>query len=75
MDEDNRLAAVVRLHPEGAEGLGRHPAERMFAAMLDGWRSQQLARGLSFSTIDARHRAVCRFQAHSNEWPGAGPSI
>jgi len=69
MDEDNRLAAVVRLYPEGAEELGRHPAERMFAAMLDGWRSQQLARGLSFSTIDARHRAVCRFQAHSNEWP------
>jgi len=48
-----------------------HPAERMFEAMLDGWRSQQLARGLGFGTIEARERAVRRFHAHSNDWPWA----
>lgn len=46
-----------------------HPAEQMFVSMLGGWRSQQLARGLSFTTIDARERAVQRFHRHSNEWP------
>lgn len=46
-----------------------HPAEQMFVSMLDGWRSHQLARGLSFTTIDARARAVRRFHQHSNEWP------
>jgi len=48
-----------------------HPAERMFEAMLDGWRSQQLARRLAFGTIEARERAVRRFHAHSNDWPWA----
>lgn len=46
-----------------------HPAEQAFEAMLDGWRNQQLARGLSFSTIDSRQKTVRRFHAHSNEWP------
>jgi len=59
---------VVPLHPIGSQPRG-HPAERMFQSMLDGWRSQQLARGLSFGTIDARERAVRRFHAHNNEWP------
>lgn len=46
-----------------------HPAEAMFESMLDGWRSQQLARGLSFATIEARARAVRRFHEHSEQWP------
>ena len=46
-----------------------HPAEVMFEAMLDGWRAQQLSRGLSFDTIDSRARAVRRFHAHCEEWP------
>lgn len=46
-----------------------HPAEQMFQGMLDGWRDQQMARGLSFTTIDKGQKIVRRFQAHNNEWP------
>lgn len=52
---------------------GGHPAERMFQSMLGSeWRSQQLARGLSFGTIDTdvRERAVRRVHAHNNECTG-----
>ena len=28
------------------------PAEQTFEAMLDGWRNQQLARRLAFSTVE-----------------------
>ena len=58
----------MALHLVGRAPLP-HPAEQAFEAMLDGWRNQQLARGLSFSTIDSRQKAVRRFHAHSNEWP------
>ncbi len=58
----------VALHLVGRAPLP-HPAEQAFEAMLDGWRNQQLARALSFSTIDARQKAVRRFHVHSNEWP------
>lgn len=43
--------------------------DRVFEAMLDGWRSQQLARGLTVSHIDASVRLVSRFQGHANEYP------
>lgn len=46
-----------------------HPAEQMLQAMLDGWRSQQLSRGLNVTTIDTGESVVRRFQAHNNEWP------
>ncbi len=68
MVNDGVGAAVVSLHLVGRAPLA-HPAEQLFEAMLDGWRAQQLSRGLSFSTIDARERAVRRFHVHSNEWP------
>lgn len=67
MGQDGRDTRFA-LHVVGGSA-GRHPADHMFEAMLDGWRSQQLARGLSFSTINARERAVRRFHEHSNEWP------
>lgn len=68
MVNDGVGSAVVSLHLVGRAPLA-HPAEQLFEAMLDGWRAQQLSRGLSFSTIDARERAVRRFHVHSNEWP------
>lgn len=68
MVQDGLNAGSVPLHLVGGV-VRRHPAEQMFAAMLDGWRSQQLARGLSFASIDARQRVVRRFHAHFNEWP------
>jgi integrase/recombinase XerC len=41
----------------------------MFAAMLRGWRAQQVARGLRVETIEARERLVRRFAGEANEYP------
>ena len=56
---------VVRLR-----GVARRDrADEVLEDMLDGWRHQQLARNLSFATIDARARLVGRFLEHCNEMP------
>lgn len=56
-----------------ALGLGpvRHlrPDEAVLEEMLTGWRNQQLARNLAFSTIDAREKLVRRFVVSINEYP------
>jgi site-specific recombinase XerD len=46
-----------------------HPEEQVFAAMLDGWRNQQLARNLGFGTIESRERVVRAFAAHAEAFP------
>lgn len=46
-----------------------HPQEQVFSAMLDGWRNQQLARRLAFSTVDSRQRMVRAFTAHADAPP------
>jgi hypothetical protein len=43
--------------------------ERVFDAMLDGWRAQLLARGLSTDYIKASCRTVTRFQERTNDYP------
>jgi integrase/recombinase XerD len=43
--------------------------ERVFDAMLDGWRAQMLAWGLTTATIDGRCRLVRRFQRFTCEFP------
>ena len=43
--------------------------DRVFEAMLDGWRAQMLARGLSTSYIKSSCGTVQRFQEHANEYP------
>ena len=45
------------------------PDVQTFDAMLEGWRAQQLARGLNADTIKARAAVVRRFQAFTNEFP------
>lgn len=45
------------------------PEEQVFAAMLEGWRRQQLARNLALSTIDGRAKAVQAFARHADEPP------
>ena len=47
------------------------PDEQVFTAMLDGWRNQQLARNLAFSTIESRERAVRAFTRHADTFPWA----
>ena len=46
-----------------------HPEEQVFDAMLVGWRNQQLARRLAFSTVEQRERMVRAFAAHSQSYP------
>ena len=53
------MSGVAQLRPEDA----------MFAAMLRGWRAQQVSRGLREETIADRERLVQRFQAFINEFP------
>jgi integrase/recombinase XerC len=58
----------TRLHLVGATAAD-DAAETLLRAMLDGWRQQQLSRGLNFRTIDRGEQVVRRFQAHHNEFP------
>ncbi len=61
-------AGAVGLHLIGGLPL-RRPEEQVFTAMLDGWRNQQLARNLAFSTIEGREKAVRAFTRHSDAFP------
>jgi integrase/recombinase XerC len=45
------------------------PDEQVFAAMLDGWRNQQLARNLAFCTINGREKTVQAFARHADAFP------
>jgi integrase/recombinase XerC len=47
------------------------PDEQMFTAMLDGWRAQQLARNLAYTTIEKRLGAVRAFAHHADAFPWA----
>jgi integrase/recombinase XerC len=61
-------SALGRLHVLGGEAL-QAPEHEMFEALLDGWRSQQLSRNLSFTTIATSARIVRRFQDHAGSFP------
>ena len=61
-------AGSARLHLASGVALLR-PEEQAFAAMLDGWRNQQLARRLAFSTVEGRERTVRAFAAHADAFP------
>jgi site-specific recombinase XerD len=51
-------------------GVGLFRAdERVFEAMLDGWRAQMLARGLTSTTITGRCGVVARFQRFAGTFP------
>ena len=53
-----------------ADGVGLLRAdERVFAAMLDGWRAQMLARGLTTATIKTNCGVVERFQRYAGTFP------
>jgi integrase/recombinase XerD len=43
--------------------------ERVFDAMVDGWRAQMLARGLTTGTIEGRCGLIRRFQRFTGEFP------
>lgn len=45
------------------------PDEQVFEAMLTGWRNQQVARNLAFSTIEGREKRVRAFARHCEAFP------
>jgi site-specific recombinase XerD len=45
------------------------PEEQVFEAMVEGWRNQQLARNLAFSTIEGRETRVRAFVRHCDAFP------
>ncbi|MFC7280012.1 tyrosine-type recombinase/integrase [Paractinoplanes rhizophilus] len=47
------------------------PDEQVFTAMLDGWRAQQLARNLAFTTIEKRLATVRALTGHADAFPWA----
>jgi site-specific recombinase XerD len=67
---DSRESApgAARLHLADGVPLLR-PEEQVFSAMLDGWRNQQLARNLAFSTVEGRERVVRAFAVHADAFP------
>lgn len=68
MGQDGQAAGAAGLHL--VEGLPLlRPEEQVFSAMLDGWRNQQLARNLAFSTINGRERVVQVFARHAGAFP------
>ena len=53
-----------------------HPDEQVLAAMLEGWRAQQLARNLALATAVRREAMVRAFAAHADAMPWAwGPQM
>jgi integrase/recombinase XerC len=46
-----------------------HPDEQVFAAMLEGWRAQQLARNLALATVGRRQAMVRAFAVHADAVP------
>ncbi|WP_243795057.1 site-specific integrase [Saccharopolyspora gloriosae] len=68
MSKNDGFPGSVGLHlADGVPLL--HPEEQVFAAMLEGWRNQQLARNLARSTVEAQQRQVRRFFEHAGEYP------
>lgn len=66
MDVDRCVTAnVVALRPRVEADL----AERTLEEMLAGWRNQQLARNLAFSTVNVREAEIRRFVADVGEYP------
>ena len=68
MSQDGQAPGATGLHLVGGLALLR-PEEQVLSAMLDGWRNQQLARNLAFSTISGRERVVQVFVRHAEAFP------
>jgi integrase/recombinase XerC len=68
MGSEGRAPGSADLHLAAGVPL-LHPDEQVFAAMLEGWRAQQLARNLAFATIGRRLAVVGAFAAHADAFP------
>src|ERR1039458_4980460 len=73
MVQDGQAPGSAGLQLAGGAPLLR-PEEQVLAAMLDGWRVQQLARNLAFSTTGKRLAAIRAFTRHADAFPWAWTS-
>jgi integrase/recombinase XerC len=67
-DQRDRTPGSAGLHLAAGVPL-LHPGEQVLAAMLEGWRAQQLARNLAFTTISKRVGVVQAFAGHADALP------
>jgi integrase/recombinase XerC len=70
MGRDGQVPGSAGLQLAGGATLLR-PQEQVLEAMLEGWRAQQLARNLAFSTIEKRLTAISAFTRHADALPWA----
>lgn len=68
MTSEGSAPGSAALHLVSGVALLR-PEEQVFAAMLEGWRNQQIARNLDFCTIERRSNVVRAFMAAVNAFP------
>src|SRR5574341_1182202 len=68
MDGGRPAPGAAGLHVVAGLPLLR-PEEQVFAAMLEGWGSQQMARNLAVTTVEGRQRVVRAFAAHAGAYP------
>jgi integrase/recombinase XerD len=61
---------VPRVLRDAEVGLFR-AEDRVFDAMIDGWKAQMMARGLATQTIEGRCRVLRRFQEYAGTFPWA----
>ena len=59
---------VPRVLRDAEVGLFR-AEDRVFDAMIDGWKAQMMARGLATQTIEGRCRVLRRFQEYAGTFP------
>jgi integrase/recombinase XerC len=68
-DEAYEAPGAARLVLLGDDVAVLRPQEHVFAAMLTGWRNQQLARRLALATIEGREHQVRAFADHAQAYP------
>ena len=68
MGRDGLAPGSAGLQLAGGAVLLR-PEEQVLEAMLNGWRAQQLARNLAFSTAGKRLGVIRAFTAHADAPP------
>ena len=70
MQDFEASPAALRLITSASNVALANPEAQVFSAMIDGWRNQQLSRGLREQTIRNRTATVTRFR--DGQVPGSG---
>ena len=68
-DGSANAPGAARLVLLGDDVAVLRPQEHVFAAMLLGWRNQQLARRLALATVESRERQARAFAGHAQAYP------